>query len=99
MGVPRWLRTPGPRQRGRTAGYQLVLAATILLALGLRLARLGFQPLWWDEGWSLYFATTDLATLLERTAVDIHPPFYYLLLQAWTGVLGKGVLSARLLSV
>jgi 4-amino-4-deoxy-L-arabinose transferase-like glycosyltransferase len=99
MGVPRWLRTPVPDQRGQFAGYKLVLAGLILLALGLRLARLGFQPLWWDEGWSLYFATTDMATMLERTAVDIHPPLYYLLLHAWMQVLGKGVLSIRLLSV
>ena len=99
MGVPRWLRTTAPDERAEFGRYKLVLAGLILLALGLRVARLGFQPLWWDEGWSLYFATTDLATMLERTAVDIHPPLYYLLLQAWSQVLGKSVLSVRLLSV
>jgi 4-amino-4-deoxy-L-arabinose transferase-like glycosyltransferase len=99
MGVPRWLRIPVPDQRGQPAGYKLVLVGLVLLAVGVRLARLSFQPLWWDEGWSLYFATTDTATMLERTAVDIHPPLYYLLLQAWIQVLGKGVLSVRLLSV
>ena len=99
MGVPKWLRTTAPDQRGQFAGYKLVLAGLVLLALALRLARLGFQPLWWDEGWSLYFATTDVATLLERTAVDIHPPLYYLLLGGWSQALGKGVLSVRLLSV
>jgi uncharacterized membrane protein len=84
-----------------TAGRRrrLVLLALILVALGLRMARLGFQPLWWDEGWSLYFATLDLGSMLARTAVDIHPPFYYLLLHLWTGLFGTSAGSARLLSV
>ncbi|MBN1139481.1 MAG: glycosyltransferase family 39 protein, partial [Anaerolineae bacterium] len=68
------------------------------MALLLRLARLGFQPLWWDEGWSLYFATTDLGAMLQLTAVDIHPPFYYLLLQLWIKLFGPSPISVRLLS-
>jgi 4-amino-4-deoxy-L-arabinose transferase-like glycosyltransferase len=71
----------------------------ILLALALRLVRLAFQPLWWDEGWSLYFATSDLGTMLELTAVDIHPPLYYVLLSAWIGLFGSSALGVRLLSV
>ncbi|MGC9333930.1 MAG: glycosyltransferase family 39 protein [Anaerolineae bacterium] len=99
MGVPGGLRTIRSGWRGQIAGYQFILAGIVLLALGLRLARLGFQPLWWDEGWSLYFATTDTVTMFERTAVDIHPPFYYLLLHAWIQLLGPSTLSVRLLSV
>ncbi|MGD2205713.1 MAG: glycosyltransferase family 39 protein [Anaerolineae bacterium] len=91
---------PGVRTLDRKArrNRRLVLWMLILLALGLRLARLTFQPLWWDEGWSLYFAATDLGAMLNLTAVDIHPPFYYLLLQLWTQVFGPGPLSVRLLS-
>jgi 4-amino-4-deoxy-L-arabinose transferase-like glycosyltransferase len=77
----------------------LLLGALTLLALVLRLARLGFQPLWWDEGWSLYFATTDVGSLLRLTAVDIHPPGYYLLLHLWIQAFGPSPLSIRLLSV
>jgi 4-amino-4-deoxy-L-arabinose transferase-like glycosyltransferase len=91
--------TTNARNRHRLALGGLVLLALVLVALGLRLARLTFQPLWWDEGWSLYFATTDVGTMLELTAVDIHPPFYYLLLHLWTRLLGPGVGSVRLLSV
>jgi uncharacterized membrane protein len=77
----------------------LVLTLLSLLALGLRLIRLTYQPLWWDEGWSLYFATTGVRNMLELTAVDIHPPLYYLLLHFWIRVSGPGVISVRLLSV
>ncbi len=80
-------------------GHRLAFWILILLALGLRLACLAFQPLWWDEGWSLYFATTDVGAMLQLTAVDIHPPLYYLLLHLWIGLLGSSVISVRLLSV
>jgi uncharacterized membrane protein len=78
---------------------RVALLIVILLALILRLARLGLQPLWWDEGWSLYFATSAPRSMLELTAVDIHPPFYYLLLHLWIGLFGSGALPVRILSV
>lgn len=80
-------------------GVPFLLALIVLLALGLRLARLTFQPLWWDEGWSLYFAASDVPSLLDLTSVDIHPPLYYLLLRLWQSVAGSDVVSVRLFSV
>ncbi|MCK6625983.1 MAG: glycosyltransferase family 39 protein [Anaerolineae bacterium] len=70
-----------------------------LLGFGLRLQRLNFQPLWGDEGWSIYFAAQSLPQLLALTAIDIHPPLYYLLLQGWLGLAGFGAETARFFSV
>ena len=99
MGLPSRLWAP----RGETASAGRTVRffpwILILVALGLRLTRLNFQPLWWDEGWSLYFATTDLGSMLRLTAVDIHPPFYYLLLHFWIQILGSSALAVRLFSV
>jgi len=75
-----------------------VLALT-LLAFTLRTVRLDLQPLWWDEGWSLYFATADIPSMIARTAIDIHPPLYYLLLHFWILISGPSVISVRLSSV
>lgn len=75
------------------------LPLIILLGLALRLIQLDVQPLWWDEGYSVFFATRDLPTMLARTAIDIHPPFYYAILQAWLAVFGPGSAALRLLSV
>ncbi len=75
-------RTPsraGRRRLGLLAGGLLLLAG----ALALRSLRLTWQPLWWDEGYSVYFATEPLAAMLRLTAQDIHPPLYYALLHAW----------------
>jgi 4-amino-4-deoxy-L-arabinose transferase-like glycosyltransferase len=83
-----------PRQRER-----LALLIVILAALGLRLGQLAFRPLWWDEGWSLYFAKTDVSSLLQLTAVDIHPPLYYLILKLWIGIVGPSPIAVRLFSV
>lgn len=78
---------------------RLVLVGIIALGVVLRALQLDFQPLWWDEGYSVFFATRDLATMLARTAVDIHPPLYYALLQAWLGAFGTSVPVLRALSV
>jgi len=71
----------------------------ILLAFGLRLHRLAFQPLWGDEGWSFYFASTSLGDMVRLTAVDIHPPLYYALLGGWLQAAGSTPEAARFLSV
>jgi len=81
-------------QRAGTA----LLAITLLASL-LRVLRLGFQPLWWDEGYSLYFATNPLAEMLAQTARDIHPPLYYALLHGWIDLFGPSPVAVRLLSV
>ena len=71
----------------------------LLLALVLRVPQLDFQPLWWDEGYSVFFATRDFPTMLARTAIDIHPPLYYALMQVWMLAFGTNVVALRLLSV
>lgn len=75
------------------------LALLLFLGLGLRAARLTFQPLWWDEGYSVYFATLPLAEMVRQTAVDIHPPLYYALLHFWTALFGPGPVALRTFSV
>ena len=63
--------------------------APVAAAAGLRGLRLGWQPLWWDEGYSIYFATEPLGRMLWLTAHDIHPPLYYALLHGWTALRGQ----------
>lgn len=82
----------------RTAGW-VVLAVTAV-GFVLRSLRLGWQPLWWDEGYSVYFATEPLGRMLWLTAHDIHPPLYYALLHGWLALQGNAApFGDRLLSV
>lgn len=79
--------------------HPILIALLTLVAFNLRVIRLDFQPLWWDEGYSVFFATRDLATMLERTAIDIHPPLYYALMQVWILITGKTDTALRMMSV
>ena len=77
----------------------LLVALLALLALILRAARLDFQPLWWDEGYSVWFAHQPLGEMARLTALDIHPPLYYALLGGWSQLFGLGPVALRWLSV
>jgi 4-amino-4-deoxy-L-arabinose transferase-like glycosyltransferase len=83
------------RWRDGSLGWVMVLT---FLAFVLRAWRLDFQPLWWDEGWTVYFATSGVGEMIARTAIDIHPPFYYLVLHLWTLLAGPGAVAVRLFS-
>jgi mannosyltransferase len=77
----------------------LLLGAITVGGLVLRAHNLDAQPLWWDEGYSFFFATRDFVTMLERTALDIHPPLYYALLRVWMNIAGTSAAMARWFSV
>ncbi len=79
--------------------HRRTLLVILLCAFALRLLNLTAQPLWYDEGWSVWFATSDLPTMAARTAADIHPPFYYALLHVWLALAGTGEFALRFCSV
>lgn len=60
---------------------------TMLLSIG--------QPIWFDEGYSILLAKSSWGELLSLTAVDAHPPLYYLLLKLWGGVFGFSEVALR----
>ncbi len=85
--------------RFHLSSRQTALLAAVLLAFAIRVIRLDFQPLWWDEGYSLFVSTMDIGSMAARTAEDIHPPLYYLLLHLWIALVGARPAAVRLLSV
>ena len=77
------------RQIATTNHWTAILPFVItLLALALRLYRLGAQSLWYDEGVSIYLARMSLPQLTIWTADDIQPPLYYYLLHFWLLLFG-----------
>ena len=50
-----------------------------LLALGLRLYRLGGQPLWLDEIYSVQLVRQGFLAILQNSQNEPHPPLFYLL--------------------
>lgn len=72
-------------------------AALFLLALGVRLYRIGAESIWLDEATSLFVARQSLLDVIAWTARDIHPPLYYLLLHLWRAF-GESEAALRSLS-
>lgn len=77
-------------------GAWTAVAALTLLALGLRLGRLGAISLWYDEAFGLLIARMPWAAMNRALALDVHPPLWFWLLHLWGT---HPVIWARLLGV
>lgn len=97
-----WSRGAGSSPRGagpssRSAVFALGLLAILALHLsrGLRMARLVHG----DERWTLMALQPDPGALIGAILQnDNHPPLYYLILQAWSGLIAPSISHGRLLS-
>lgn len=76
----------------------LVVATSALVAFFLAITIGMKQSVWFDEAYSILVAQQQPAEAVALTAVDTHPPIYYLLLHVWGGVFGWGEMSLRSLS-
>jgi 4-amino-4-deoxy-L-arabinose transferase-like glycosyltransferase len=80
----------------RTLPYLL-----IFLGFALRLCRIAYQSVWWDEAHAVQVARGGLAAVLNTPAgvAWTHPPLHYGLLAGWTHLAGFSELSIRYLSL
>ncbi len=78
-----------------TKGLSLWLFVIILIALALRLAWLGEQSLWYDEGVTWLLSQMSPFELIRWTAADIQPPLYYLLEWAASHLFGQSEWALR----
>ena len=74
---------PTGLQRFYAQADRVIVLGLILIAFTLRLYRLGFDSLWYDETVSVMLAQKPVLELINHTARDIHPPAYYLMLHGW----------------
>src|SRR5262245_11543836 len=81
------------RRHGALIGGALLF----ILALALRLYRLGGQSLWLDEGgrWAEVTGEGWLALLAELWSRTAAYPLYHVLLKAWVGVAGDSEWALR----
>ncbi len=76
----------------------LALLGISALSMVVRFYGIATESIWLDEATSLMLARMDIPTLVEWTALDIHPPLYYVLLHYWIG-LGESEAVVRGLSL
>jgi mannosyltransferase len=72
----------------------IAVIATYVIIMTLAIG----QSVWFDEGYSIILAKKPVHDLLALTAVDAHPPIYYLLLKAWGNIFGWSEFALRSLS-
>jgi hypothetical protein len=77
---------------------RLALLAVLVIALGVRFYSITVPVIWYDEAYSLLLARETPTRIWAMTALDVHPPLYYVLLHYWGIVWGDSPLAARSLS-
>ena len=74
----------------------VVLTFILGLAAYLRLAGLGAESLWLDEGYTVAFTGLPFGKMMAYIATrDVHPPLYYILIKIWRN-LGDSEVLLRL---
>lgn len=56
------------------------------------------QSIWRDEAFSYFMALPSITAVIQNTAHDFNPPFYYLVLHFWILIVGKSDIGLRFLS-
>jgi len=75
-----------------------LLALILWVAFALRLYRLDFQDIWWDEARNIDVARRPLSAIAIAPELDIHPPLYFYLLHVWMRLAGESPFAVRFLS-
>ena len=89
------------RHRPKSLPRAVVWGTALAILLGawaLRMLRLDFQDIWWDEARNIMVARGALATIAANGELDIHPPLYFYALHVWTSLAGVSAFATRLLS-
>lgn len=77
----------------------VMLSIGMAVFAGLALATISSSSIWFDEGFSAYFAALPPLEIIYFTAFDVHPPLYYLALHSWTALFGGTEFGIRSLSL
>ena len=75
----------------------LILSAILAMIICFFISSM--QSVWFDEAYSIQIAKHPLDQLINLTAIDTHPPLYYLLLKLWAGIFGWSEIALRSLSI
>ncbi len=80
--------------------HSLALFGIILLGLFLRLFILSQRgSLWFDEAFSVHFASMDWGQIWNFLKFENNPPLYFYVLHFWISVFGNSEITVRLLSM
>jgi uncharacterized membrane protein len=88
------------QQKAAALIFWLLLLAAFAIGVGLRVANMHRDPLWLDEAYSRYAASSSFAYLWTVVPLyETHPPLYYSLLRCWLLLVGSSLSGLRALGV
>ena len=65
------------------------LPGVLILSAALQFTNMSRSSIWHDEGFTAMLVKKfSYLEIIARTARDVHPPLYYLLLKPWTSLFG-----------
>ncbi len=76
-----------------------LLFAIVALAVAVRSYHITLRSIWFDESFTWRLIQFPVTDLVARTAADVHPPLYYILVKGWAFVFGSSALALRAFSV
>jgi mannosyltransferase len=76
----------------------IAVIAAVLVGAWIRLAGIGTQSLWLDEGYTAWLVNHPPAEIIRLVQADTSPPLYYLMLHEWTLLFGRSEAALRSLS-
>jgi mannosyltransferase len=81
--------------------HKVILLLLLVIVVGsfLRIYNLGTESIWLDEAASINCSSKDANSIIESAGpTQNHPPFYFLILHFWMGLLGTSEVATRSLS-
>lgn len=81
------------------SAIRFLLVLVLVVGVGIRFYHLTDRSIWFDESFTWRLNTFSLPEIIERTAADVHPPLYYVILHGWSFVFGASLFSLRSFSV
>lgn len=76
-----------------------LLFLVLIIVTGFELYNLTAMALWHDEAFSALLIKYDFREMIYRIGLDVHPPFYYILLRGWNFLFGDSLFSLRAFSI
>lgn len=86
-----------PKEISKKLEYTIV-AGVIVGFIALVTATIGKSSIWFDEAFGAYLIGFNFFDVFKFTALDVHPPLYYWVLQLWVVFFGSSDIALRSMS-
>lgn len=78
---------------------KIIAALLIAMFIGISLFSIMNFSTWHDESYSATLIEGSYSDIIRRTALDVHPPLYYIVLRGWSDVFGNSLFALRAMSL